>query len=156
MRVYRIEREKHLSETLLGIGSALSDSFRWNSMGTRLVYSSETRALACLEVGVHLDLSEDFPHDRFLVEIEIPDGIQIMELVAKDLPENWDSKPPHRATQLIGDAFAVENDAAVLRVPSSIIAQEFNYLINPHHTDSKKIKVVSSLPFSFDQRMKPL
>lgn len=80
MRVFRVEREKYLSTTLNGIGAASSEGFRWNSLNTFLVYTAESRALATLEVSVHLDLSEDLPMDRYYVEIEIPDASKIRVL----------------------------------------------------------------------------
>lgn len=153
MIVYRIERENYLEETLQGIGASLSSGFRWNSINTRLVYTADSRALSTLEVSVHLDLTEDLPNDRFIVEIEIPDEILIMEVELEDLPNDWDSKPPSISTQTIGDDFVLENEAAVLKVPSSIISQEYNYLINPLHSDIKKIKVIKQYPFKFDPRL---
>lgn len=154
MRVYRIEREKYLDITLKGIGAALTEGYRWNSLNTYLVYTSESRALATLEVGVHLDLSEDLPTDRFYVEIDIPDDVAILELRAEDLPENWDAKPPILETQFIGDDFVKDAPAAVLKVPSCIIPPEFNYLINPNHPDAKKITVIAHGSINFDQRFK--
>ncbi|WP_264530709.1 RES family NAD+ phosphorylase [Flavobacterium sp. N502540] len=152
MKVFRIEREKYLSSTLAGIGASMSEGFRWNSLNTRMVYTAESRALATLEVSVHLDLSEDLPLDRFYVEIEIPDEITIQEVRLEDLPEDWNSKPPILITQTIGDDFIDYNEAAILKVPSCIVPQEFNYLINPAHPDSKKIKVVSTNRMNFDSR----
>jgi RES domain-containing protein len=152
MRVYRIEREKYLDTTLRG-GAALTEGYRWNSLHTFLVYTAESRALATLEVSVHLDLNEDLPTDRYYVEIDIPEDVEIFELSVKDLPENWDTKPPAMETQYIGDDFVTQNQAAVLKVPSCIVQQEFNYLINPNHPDSKKIKVVSTQKFTFDGRL---
>lgn len=152
MKVFRIEREKYLETTLKGIGAALTEGYRWNSLNTYLVYTSETRALATLEVSVHLNLSEDLPADRYYVEIEIPDDIIILEIKTNDLPDGWDSKPPILETQFIGDDFVKENNAAVLKVPSSIVQQEFNYLINPNHVDAEKILVISVTPFIFDNR----
>jgi len=154
MIVYRIEREKHLTTTLSGIGASMTNGYRWNSLNTKLVYTAESRALAILEVSVHLDLSEDLPSDRFYVEIEIPDEITIMEVNIEDLPSDWDSKPPSITTQTIGDDFVNDNEASVLKVPSSIVPQEFNYLINPNHPDSKKISVRSSIHMAFDSRFK--
>jgi len=154
MRVFRIEREKYLESTLKGIGAALTDGFRWNSLNTYLVYTADSRALAMLEIAVHLDLAEDLPSDRYYVEIEIPDEIPILELSIEQLPENWDSKPPILETQFIGDDFVSQNNAAVLKVPSSIVPPEFNFLINPNHADSAKIKVISMQKLQFDQRLK--
>lgn len=154
MRVFRIEREKYLKTTLTGIGAAMSKGFRWNSLNTKLIYTAETRALATLEISVHLDLSEDLPTDRYYVEIDIPDTVAIQEVKIDDLPDDWNSKPPTLTTQVIGDDFVVENEAAVLKVPSSIVTQEFNYLINPNHPDARKIKVILNTPIRFDPRFK--
>lgn len=154
MKVFRIEREKYLTTTLAGIGASMSEGFRWNSLNTRMVYTAESRALATLEVSVHLDLSEDLPLDRFYVEIEIPDEITIQEVNIEDLPEDWNSKPPILITQTIGDDFIEYNEAAILKVPSSIVPQEFNYLINPTHPESQKIKVISTTRMNFDSRFK--
>lgn len=153
MKVFRVEREKYLETTLEGIGAALTEGYRWNSLHTYLVYTAESRALAILEVSVHLDLSEDLPTDRYFVEIEIPDDLAILEIKIEDLSDDWDSKPPILETQYIGDDFVKEKNAAVLKVPSSIVQQEFNYLINPNHPDTDRITVISVAPFKFDSRM---
>lgn len=153
MLVFRIEREKYVKDTLRGIGASLSTGARWNSFGTPLVYTAESRALSTLEVSVHLDLSEDLPTDRMMIEIEIPDDLNIIEISLSDLPKNWDAKPPIQITQFIGDDFVVSHNACVLKVPSSIIPQEFNYLINPNHSDFHRIKVIKAKPFLFDSRM---
>jgi RES domain-containing protein len=154
MIVYRIEREKYLKTTLSGIGASMTKGYRWNSFNTKLVCTAESRALATLEVSVHLDLSEDLPSDRYYVEIEIPDDITILEVNIKDLPDDWDSKPPTITTQTIGDDFVLENESAVLKVPSSIVPQEYNYLINPNHPDLTKIRVISETLMTFDSRFK--
>ncbi len=154
MIVFRVEREKYLQSTMSGIGASMTKGYRWNSLNTKLVYTAESRALATLEVSVHLDLSEDLPSDRYYVEIEIPDEITVFEVNIEDLPADWDSKPPTISTQTIGNDFVFENEGAVLKVPSSIVPQEFNYLINPNHPDSKKIKVISQTLMTFDSRFK--
>ena len=154
MRVYRIERGRYLKTTLSGIGASMSKGYRWNGFSTRLVYTSESRALATLEVSVHLDLSEDLPTDRFYVEIEIPDEVAIQEIEIEDLPGGWNANPPDRTTQSIGDDFLLQGETAVLKVPSSIVPQEYNYLINPLHPDTGSIKVISKAAMNFDQRLK--
>lgn len=152
MTVYRIERAKYLETTLSSIGAALTRGYRWNSLHTQLVYTAESRALATLEVSVHLDLSEDLPTDRCYVEIEIPADITMLEVSLEDLPPEWDAKPPTLITQTIGDDFVFQNEAAVLKVPSSIVPQEFNYLINPNHPEAKRIKVINITSMNFDPR----
>lgn len=154
MRVYRIEREKYLETTLKGFGAALSEGYRWNGPNTYLVYTAASRALATLEVSVHLDFSEDLPVDRYYVEIDIPDGIEILELRTEDLPRDWNTTPPSLETQYIGDSFVRDNKVAVLKVPSSIVPPEYNYLINPNHPEAAKITVVSINRLIFDKRLK--
>ena len=154
MKVYRIEREKYLETTLSGVGASMSKGYRWNSINTKLVYTAESKALATLEVTVHLDLSEDLPTDRYYVEIEIPNDIIILEVAIEDLLQDWDAKPPTYFTQTIGDDFVFQNEAAILKVPSSIVPQEFNYLINPNHIDAARIKVSSKSFMKFDIRFK--
>ncbi len=152
MIVYRIDREKYLSSSLSGLGASMTKGYRWNSLHTKLVYTAECRALATLEVSVHLDLSQDLPSDRHYVEILIPDDILFLEVYHHDLPPVWNSHPPTFITQTIGDDFVAQGDAAVLKVPSSIVPQESNYLINPNHSDAKRIVVRSTSLMAFDSR----
>ncbi len=154
MRVFRIERGKYLKTALTGIGASMTKGYRWNSLNTRLIYTAESRALATLEISVHLDLSEDLPTDRHYVEIDIPDTLTIQEVKIGDLPDDWNSYPPTTITQTIGDDFVFENEAVILKVPSSIVPQEFNYLINPNHLDAGKIKVITKIPMVFAPRFK--
>jgi len=152
MKVYRIEREKYLLQTLSGIGASLHSSSRWNSEGTRIVYTSQSRSLAMLEALVHLD-SSDLPSDRFVVEIIIPDNVRISTLSKKTLPKNWYQNPADKSSQLIGDSFIISSTAAVLKVPSAIVPEEFNYLINPMHPDAKRIKISRKTKLAFDPRL---
>lgn len=153
MKIFRIEREKYLATSLSGIGASLSEGFRWNSAETRLVYTAESRALAMLEIAVHLDLNEDLPKDRFMVEIEIPNDMLILEVKIADLPDLWRAKPPGIFTQTIGDDFVNQNESAILKVPSSIIPQEYNYLINPNHKDFERLEIIAQNLIEFDERL---
>jgi RES domain-containing protein len=69
------------------------------------------------------------------------------------LPKDWNSIPFLSSTQLIGDQFLKKNNALVLKVPSVVISDEFNYLINPQHPDFKKIKIIEKNRFVFDPRL---
>lgn len=103
-----------------------------------------------------MDLIEDLPNDRYFVEIEIPDDIIIQEVKLQDLPTKWDTKPPSFITQTIGDDFVLYNEAAILIIPSCIIPQEFNYLINSNHKAVSRIKVLSKIKMKFDSRLKTI
>lgn len=153
MKVYRIERERYLSEVLKGFGAAQSRGSRWNSFQTRLVYTAASRALAILEIAVHLDISEDLPKDRFIVEIEIPDYISIQKTAIDSLPVGWNRVPPGKASQAMGDDFVRKRISAILQVPSVIVPQECNYLINPLHDDIQSIAVTGIHPLVLDHRL---
>lgn len=115
---------------------------RWNSPGRPLIYAAETAALAVLEVRVHLDLDWDtLPDDYVLVSINI--GSLVPEKIA-DLP---------RDPRAIGDEWIRSRNTALLRVPSWIVPESYNILINPAHSDASTITQSSIRPFVFDKRL---
>ncbi len=150
MRVFRLSKEKYSNE-LSGKGASRSGN-RWNSKGTEIVYTSESRALAMAEVAVHLTVAT-LPSDFVMMEIEIPDSMKIEEINIEDLPGNWNIHPPVPGTQKIGDKFIDALEQCVLKVPSAVVQGDFNYLLNPHHKDFKKIKIVEITKFPFDKRI---
>lgn len=131
MLVYRIERQKYLQEVLSGCGAALSYGNRWNSINTHMVYTLGSRSLALLEVLTRVDLFSDLPEDRLLVTIDIQEAIITGKLDVHTLPANWSSFPPTKLTQIIGDDFIRNTAYPILQVPSSLVKDEFNFLINP-------------------------
>lgn len=150
MEVFRLSKKKYAQE-LSGKGASKSGN-RWNSKGTEIIYTAESRALAMSEILVHLSLAT-FPKDFMMIEILIPDTIKIREIKQQNLPENWNNHPPNMETQKIGDEFIDTRDACILKVPSAVVKGDFNYLINPYHKDFKKIKIVSITDFPFDSRI---
>ncbi|MFB1040638.1 MAG: RES family NAD+ phosphorylase [Polaribacter sp.] len=150
MRVFRLSKRKY-SKELNGKGAAKSGN-RWNSKGTEIIYTAESRALAMAEVAVHLTLAT-LPSDYVLIEIEIPDNIIIKEIILKELDEDWNNHPPNSNTQKIGDEFIDSIKECLLKVPSAVVQGDSNYLINPYHTDFKKIKIIEITDFPFDKRI---
>ncbi|MFD2601183.1 RES family NAD+ phosphorylase [Flavobacterium suzhouense] len=150
MIVFRLSKEVYAND-LSGRGAEKAGG-RWNSKGTAMVYTSESRALCTTEIAVHTPLGI-LPIDYVLIAIEIPNTIQITEIKSPSLPEDWKSLPHAHSTQEIGDIFVTEEKTAVLKVPSAVVQGEFNYLINPSHKDFKKIKVKLIEPFDFDERL---
>jgi len=150
MRVFRLIRKKHGIE-LSGKGAALSGN-RWNSKGTELIYSADSRALAMSEVAVHLSLSI-LPKDYVMVEVDIQSYVSIASLSKEDLPANWSSFPHLLDTQQIGDVFVTERKDCVLKVPSAVVPGDFNFLINPFHPDFSTIRIVGQEDFPFDSRL---
>jgi len=148
MRVYRITLAKY-SRSLHASGMPA----RWNSKDVRMIYTAASRALACLENLVHrnaLGLDQLF---RTMV-IDIPDDLVIKRINSNSLPLAWQAFANYQYTQKLGDAWIAGRKSAVLQVPSALIPQEFNYLINPDHPDFKKIRLVATESFVFDPRIK--
>jgi len=150
MIVFRLSKSKFAND-LSGKGAEKSGG-RWNSKGTALVYTSESRALCTTEIAVHTPLG-NLPLDYQLISIEIPNDVHIQEVASADLPENWKSKPYVYSTQVFGDRFVTEGNFPVLKVPSAVVQDEYNYLINPIHIDSSKIRIKAIEPFNFDERL---
>lgn len=148
-RAWRIVKEKHSATAFDGEGGWLFGG-RWNSRGTRLVYTSATLSLAALESLVHLNPPVAFKY----VAIPIEFDEALVEIVAAaGLPADWTEEPPPPSTAKIGDLWVKESRSAVLELPSVIIPGEPNYLLNPAHPDFKKITIGKPVPFSFDPRL---
>lgn len=150
MIVYRLSKEKY-SNDLSGAGAELSGG-RWNHKGTRILYTSDSRALCTAEIAVHFPVGL-IPKDYHLITIEIPDQIKIQELDIRLLSDSWRDFPYSGVTQEIGEEFILKGENLVLKVPSAVVQGDFNYLINPNHKDLKEIKIIGAEPFSFDKRL---
>lgn len=149
MIVYRLSRSSY-SYDLSGKGAEIAGG-RWNSKGVAMIYSGENIALCMAEVAVHMPLGI-VPKDYELIWIEIPDN-EIQELTKNELPENWRETLSMYETQEIGNYFVLNSSKMILKVPSMFVQGQFNYLINPHHKNSKKIKIQKVEPFRFDDRL---
>lgn len=127
----------------------LNASGRWHIMGRPVVYAAESPAGALTELLVHMD--PQFADEEFqLLEIEVPSGIA-MKLASQLLPD-WEN---HLAvTRKIGDDWLVGMETALLRVPSAIVPDTFNMLINPLHRDAKKIRIVAKKKLRLNPRLR--
>ena len=151
MHVWRFCRRPFAHKPLSGTGG-LHASARWHSAPRLIVYASESLALASLEVLVHLDLDLP-PNDLLALQIDIPASVSLTDLPLADLPRNWRRHPAPRSLPKLGDAWLDGGESAVLRVPSALIPSEFNYLINPLHSDARLITVVARSRYAFDPRL---
>lgn len=149
--VWRICASRYVKTALLGEGAKLWGG-RWNPPGIAIAYTAATLSLATLELFVNLEAGE-LPPGLMAVAAEIPDDAQIRCVEVTALPEDWRVYPVSRVLQNRGAAWVKENESAVLRVPSSVLPDEWNYLINPAHPGSARIKVMGAKPFQFDPRM---
>lgn len=150
MELFRLSKKKY-AKFFNGKGAAKSNN-RWNSKGTEIIYTAESRALAMAEVVVHVTIAT-LPKDFVMLTIHVADEIAIKKIELKDLNENWNAMLPNSKTKKIGDLFINELEYCILKVPSAVVKGDFNYLINPYHKDFKKIKIIDIVDFPFDQRM---
>jgi RES domain-containing protein len=149
MRVWRITRRPY--QALDGEGARLNGG-RWNCEGVPVVYTSFALSLAALEYLAHVDI-EDAPDDLVALEIEVPDDASSDQIGVDDLPKAWNEVEDHPACASFGDLWIRDGRALVLRVPSALIPNESNYLINPRHPDAARVRIVAVHSFSFDPRL---
>lgn len=133
-----------------GMGAKLFGG-RWNSVGIPVLYMASSRALAALEVLAHLTNIQD-PESFCITVFDVPEDS--IEKVEKELlPKNWNSYPSPSSLRKRGDAFAKANQALLLKVPSAIVEDEYNYILNVYHPLANKVKIVEVKPFLFDKRL---
>lgn len=149
--IWRIDKKRHAGSAFSGEGAALYGG-RWNPQGVRVIYASQTLALAALEKFVHLEgVAAGISFVSF--KIDIPDSVRIKHLELSHLPGNWRSVPAPASTRELGRNWAQKKESAVLRVPSTVIPSEYDYLLNPLHPDFRSLKISKPAPFSFDPRL---
>jgi RES domain-containing protein len=146
---WRITKRKHAKSAFSGEGARLYGG-RWNSPGTAVIYTAQSQALAVLEVLVHLD-SAELLKKYVLFEVSI-DEEHMADLDTSVLPRNWKADPPPAKVQMIGDDWVRSATSAVLRVPSTLVPGESNFLLNPRHEDFSKLRIGKAFPFQFDPR----
>ena len=125
---------------------------RWNSRGTRILYTAGSLSLAALEMLVHLN-DEEILFSYSFAAAEFDESLVLPIEEFQTLPKNWSVSPPPLEIQRIGDEWANSKVSAVLRVPTSILPVEFNYLINIEHPDFSEIKFGEPQTFTFDKRL---
>lgn len=150
MLVYRIGKTRYATD-LSGEGARLHGG-RWNHKFTACIYASESRALAILEYTVNVNI-EAIPRSLSISVIEIPSS-SIYTLTEDKLPGNWKESPAPAATKDFGTQLLKAAKTAIIKIPSAIISQECNYLLNPAHINSKAFKIVEVSDFVYDVRIK--
>ena len=149
---WRIIKAQHADRAFDGEGARIAGG-RWNKIGIPMIYTADSLALAALEIMVHLPGSELFKNIFLRIPVRF-DHRLIKSLNLIDLPGDWDLLPPPDSTQTIGTGWALKKESVLYKVPSTIIREEFNYLINPLHPDFKKLSIGSAQKFAFDPPIK--
>lgn len=126
---------------------------RWNRAGTPMLYTSTSRALACLETIVHL-VGQSLPLNRYLVKVTVP--IAVWKAAAVVDPKKlvgWDAEPPGKASLDWGTSWVAAKSTLLARVPSVIVPEEWNVLIDPAHPDAASIRAVKVRKWVYDARL---
>ena len=148
MIVYRIAHNSY-KDDLSGEGASRYGA-RWNSPGIRMLYTSAHISLCALEMLVHVELRFTARHFSLLY-IQVPEEAQLNEIKAGKLKDRWQEDTSY--TAFMGDQFAAARESLYLKVPSAVIPEECNFLINPRHPAFKKVKIIRTAPFTFDKRL---
>ena len=149
LEAWRMVKEKRVATAFSGEGAAKTGG-RWNSRGLAVVYTSATRSLAALETLVHLNPPVMFNYR--IIRLEFDAG-WVERLTLAALPSDWQTEPRLLSTRQLGDDWARSSRSAILAVPSVIIPDETNYVLNPAHPDFKRITISKPVPFTFDPRL---
>jgi len=148
MLVYRIGKCTYIDD-LKGTGAAMYGG-RWHSKGIYILYTAATPSLALLESVVHL--STVVTTGFCMISINIPED-KIQELYVSELPSGWYLNPAPNSLKFFGDSFIKDNKFLALKIPSAIMHEESNYLLNPNHPNFSQVEVVSKRTIPIDERL---
>ena len=150
MRIFRIAKTRYIDD-LSGEGARLFGG-RWNKVGDAMLYFSQNLSLSLLEIIVHVDYAE-LPLDYSFIEVEIPDSsIKTIQSIDFIKPK-WSTEAAVNQLQLFGSNWLKKNEGLAMKVPSAVLHQDYNILINPAHKDFGKLKIIRTEKMDFDPRL---
>lgn len=149
MRLWRIAQSKYALDRLCA-GSALYGG-RWNPVGMPALYCGASIAICALEKFVHVGQAPLPP--LVLVAVDLPDDCRIFTPSTSELPAGWDELPTSTSAQSLGRAWLDQAEMLAMRVPSVVLPEESNVIINPQHSDYVRVQLTVVRPFTFDGRM---
>lgn len=149
LSVWRLVTARFAKSAFSGDGARLYGG-RWNRKGVPLIYTAATQSLAMLEMLVQ---DEPLRARYVMIEARIPKGVKIDRVKPEDLPADWRSVAARDNLQTIGTEWARKRNGAVLAVPSAVIPDETNYLLNPLHADFRRIRIGKPQRFETDLRL---
>jgi len=151
IQAWRITSPKYRKSAFDGEGARLYGG-RWNNKGIPIVYLANSRALAAMELLIHVT-SHQILENYLLIPVEFGEEF-VLSLSSNDLPKNWTQKPAPQSTRNIGDEWASCQSSLILEIPNVLFPEESNYLLNPHHQDFEKLEIGSPESFNFDSRLR--
>lgn len=147
---WRIVKRRHAGSAFDGEGARRYGG-RWNSPGTSVVYTAESRALALLEILAGMGAVEPLTAYA-LISVTFDDSI-VTAVDLTTLPKACTENPPYPSTQRIGDEWVRKNTSSILKVPSAIVPQEYNYILNPSHPGFEQIEIGKPQEIAIDSRL---
>jgi RES domain-containing protein len=151
LTVFRLGKHAYRDQLFSGQGGLFA-SGRWTPRGRPVVYTSASISLAVLEYTVNYRRRGWVPA-TVLGRATIPSGVRVQTVSTKDLPANWYAADPPVDLQKIGGEWLERGETAVLKAPSAIVVEEWNYLLNPLHVDFRKLAFTPPTAFHFDRRL---
>lgn len=149
MELFRISPER-----FAGALTASGSANRWNATGQSVLYTGSCRSLSTLELVVHRSAIKPTENYKVMVISLADEDNLIRQIQIKDLPKNWRGMTAYPECQKIGSEWYTKQETLILKVPSSVIVQEYNYLINATHPDfDKKVNLVRSEDYFWDGRL---
>ena len=149
--VYRLTKRRYQNQIFSGIGGLYADG-RWTFRGHPVIYTSASISLAVLEYTLNYRRRGWVPAS-VLGRAIIPDKLKIDVVTRTDLPRNWSAAESPPTLREIGQRWLDSGKSAVLQVPSAVVVEEWNYILNPQHPDFKKLILQKPKTFQFDRRL---
>jgi RES domain-containing protein len=150
MIVYRVGSTSY-ADDLSGKGAGINGG-RWNHTGMECIYTSESRALAVLEYTVNVNI-HSIPRALSITTIDLG-RVLFRKFSESELPGDWKKYPVPFSTRDFGAGLLRKNARPIFKIPSSVIPEEFNYILNPAHPDFKKFRILDISDFVYDVRIK--
>lgn len=149
MEVFRVSAERYADKL-----TASGVSNRWNKPGEFVIYAGSSRSLSTLELVVHRsNIQPGLPYKMMVIYVPDTDVI-IKTISTNDLPENWRTLAAYSQLQDIGSKWYGSQDALILKVPSVIIPQEYNFILNTSHPQfTANIQLISTEDYFWDERL---
>ena len=150
MRIYRLAASRYVDTAFSGEGTRRVGG-RWTPVGYRAVHAAGSIALAVLETLVHVDASV-MPAHR-VIAVDVPEDIPVTTIAVGELPDDWRRTPPPTRLKELGKAWLDAGETALMQVPSAIVPEEPDFLINPMHVGFSRLVIHPPAPFGIDRRL---
>lgn len=148
--VYRIVHRRYANDLF---ASGLAG--RWNKENKKVLYTAENISLAYLET-MYYRKGLGFNRDFKVMVIEIPESATVLDIDSSSLPKNWRDFRNYDACQALGDEWLENNEHLCLRVPSAVVIQNYNLVLNTLHKDYSDVKLLATLDFEPDFRLEEI